>query len=142
MHCRLIHLVLLPCYLLSECAVKHCSVQDDQGKCKKSASFSRKNKEKQVLSYPYPTSLSYSTPNPSPEIVSKYRITFFVGGEKRSSGSCKTSDFFDGKYGYFALKVLMFPSKKSDILIFRFFRARHMKYPVILGAFSLTTTDC
>ena len=52
MHCRLIHLVLLPCYLLSECAVKHCSVQDDQGKCKKSASFSRKNKEKTGIILP------------------------------------------------------------------------------------------
>lgn len=51
-HCRLIHLVLLLCYLLSECAVKYCSVQDDQGKCKKSASFSRKNKEKTGIILP------------------------------------------------------------------------------------------
>ena len=45
--------------------------------------------------------------------------TFFVGGERRWSGSCKTSDFFDRKYGCFASKVPMFPSKKSDVFIFR-----------------------
>ena len=35
------------------------------------------------------------------------------------SGKCKTSDFFGQKYGCFASKVRMFPSKKSDVFVFR-----------------------
>ena len=46
--------------------------------------------------------------------------TFFQGGGREArSGSCKTSDFFDRKYGCFAWKVRRFASKKSDVFIFR-----------------------
>ena len=32
-------------------------------------------------------------------------------------GKAETSDFFDTKYGCFALKVRMFVSKKSDVFV-------------------------
>ena len=49
----------------------------------------------------------------------RFSETFFVGGREARSGSCKTSDFFDRKYGCFASKVRMFASKKSDVFVFR-----------------------
>ena len=58
------------------------------------------------------------------------KIIIFVGMRKvvitKCAGSMdspfrksKTSDFFDTKYGCFASKVPMFPSKKSDVFSFR-----------------------
>ena len=51
----------------------------------------------------------------------RFSKTFFVesGRARRQSGRCKTSDFFGQKYGCFASKVRMFPSKKSDVFVFR-----------------------
>ena len=52
----------------------------------------------------------------------KCRIFFqniFLCRETPQSGDCKTSDFFGQKYGCFASKVRMFPSKKSDVFDFR-----------------------
>ena len=47
----------------------------------------------------------------------RFSKTFFVEGRaRRWSGSSKTSDFFDTKYGGFASKVRMFASKKPDVL--------------------------
>ena len=48
----------------------------------------------------------------------RFSKTFFVEGRaRRWSGSSKTSDFFDTKYGCFASKVRMFASKKPDVLL-------------------------
>ena len=56
-------------------------------------------------------------------------------------GRCKTSDFFEQKYGCFASKVRMFASKKSDVFDFRKWTVSKGYRPEDFYRFTSSATD-